>query len=77
MVSTPESLMLPPGFETKITCEMNIPPDKFQWKFYPLPPEEASNPKAFINLTSTNFKTPPAHLVLLQKGKSSLTLQVL
>ncbi|RZC36440.1 interference hedgehog-like [Asbolus verrucosus] len=61
MVTEAEFITVPIDFETKLQCQMNIEPDKFQWKFYPLSTKDAFNPKAVINLTSSNFEFVPIH----------------
>lgn len=50
MVTSPPSMQMPLYDETVLTCEMNISPDRFRWRYYPLGDREASNPKAHVNL---------------------------
>lgn len=74
MISTPEPIVLSYGFETRLTCEMNIRPDKFQWKFYPS--NEPYNPKALIDLGNGTFHLIPENTYVNQGRKSSLTVLV-
>lgn len=76
MVTRPESRIVPFDFDTKLLCEMNIEPDKFLWKFYPLNSRDAFNPKAVINLSSTNFVNIPVDKNPAKKKQSDLTIQV-
>ncbi|CAH0560050.1 unnamed protein product [Brassicogethes aeneus] len=57
MVSKAETISLEPQYETKLTCEMNIEPDKFQWKFYPT--SDYYNPKTEIDLSTSNYRLKP------------------
>ncbi|XP_063911285.1 interference hedgehog-like isoform X3 [Zophobas morio] len=77
MVSKAHSIAVSINFETKLECEMNIQPDNFQWKFYPLNKKEAYNPKARISLTTSTFQfVPPSKYENTNAKKMSLlTLQ--
>jgi hypothetical protein len=75
MLTKPESLTVSINFETKLECVMNILPDKFQWKFYPLDKKDSFNPKAPLSLTNSKFRIIPADKYEPQKKMSSLTLQ--
>lgn len=74
MVTVPEPIALPYGFETRLTCEMNIQPDRFQWKFYPT--NEPYNPKALIDLGNGTFHLIPENKYTNQGRKSLLSLLV-
>ncbi|CAH1098676.1 unnamed protein product [Psylliodes chrysocephalus] len=74
MVSDPEPIALPIGFETLLTCEMNIEPDKFEWKFYPT--NDPYDPNAFINLSNSTFQIISEDRYTKQRKKSGLTLRV-
>ncbi|CAH1174054.1 unnamed protein product [Phaedon cochleariae] len=75
MVSVPEPISLPIGFETMLTCEMDIEPDKFQWKFYPT--DEPYNADAYIDLSNGTYELLPPHRSFASgRKKSALTLQV-
>lgn len=76
MLTKPESLTVSINFETKLECVMNILPDKFQWKFYPLDKKDSFNPKAPLSLTNSKYRIIPADKYEPQKKMSSLTLQV-
>ncbi|CAG9864415.1 unnamed protein product [Phyllotreta striolata] len=73
MVSDPEPIALPLGFTTLMTCEMDIEPDKFEWKFYPT--DDPYDPDAFVDLSSPAFRMIPQGYTK-QRKKSLLTLQV-
>ncbi|XP_030767144.1 interference hedgehog-like isoform X2 [Sitophilus oryzae] len=74
VVSKPESLVLSAGYETSLSCEMNIPPDRFQWKFYPL--DNPYDSQALINLSSDNFKIIPQDRYRVNKKKSELQIEL-
>ncbi|CAG9763006.1 unnamed protein product [Ceutorhynchus assimilis] len=57
LISKPESLTLARGYETLLTCEMNIEPDKFQWKFYPS--DEPYNSRANLLLSNASYSLIP------------------
>lgn len=74
MLTTPEPITLPYGFKTRLTCEMNIRPDRFMWKFYPS--TEPYNPKALIDLSNGPFQLIPESNFTNQGRKSVLNLLV-
>ncbi|KAJ8927158.1 hypothetical protein NQ314_020431 [Rhamnusium bicolor] len=74
MVTIPEPISVPFGFKTLLPCEMNIEPDRFQWKFYPT--DDPYNPNAIINLSNTTFQLVPEEKYTKQRKKSALRLQV-
>ncbi|KAG5882564.1 hypothetical protein JTB14_011765 [Gonioctena quinquepunctata] len=75
MVSDPEPISLPTGFETLLTCEMDIDPDKFEWKFYPS--NDPYNPHTYIDLTNGTFRMVEENrFKKTSKKKSALSLQV-
>lgn len=74
MVTVPGSISLPHGFETNLTCEMNIQPDRFQWKFYPS--NEPYNPKALIDLGNGRYHLIPENKFTKHGRKSLFTLSV-
>lgn len=74
MVTVPERIALPYGFETTLSCEMNIQPDRFQWKFYPS--MKPYDPKAFIDLGNGTFHLIQENNYTNQGRKSSLNLLV-
>lgn len=76
MVTNAESITVPLEFETKLQCVMNIEPDKFQWKFYPLEDKDVYNPQAFISLTKGSYVLIPPNDYTTQRHQSDLTLQV-
>ncbi|KAL3267033.1 hypothetical protein HHI36_011175 [Cryptolaemus montrouzieri] len=55
MVKTPENVILPVDYETQLTCQMNIEPDKFLWKFYPFSNQDVFNSKAVLDLNKATF----------------------
>ncbi|XP_045478702.1 interference hedgehog-like isoform X2 [Harmonia axyridis] len=55
MVNEPENVILPIDFETQLTCNMNIEPDKFLWKFYPFSNKDMYNSKAIIDLNTAPY----------------------
>lgn len=80
MVSKPEQITLALTYETRLTCEMNIEPDKFEWKIYPT--TDYYNPMADIHLNTSNFHVKPDFKELRserhnrQRKKSYLTIKV-
>ncbi|KAJ8938581.1 hypothetical protein NQ318_013635 [Aromia moschata] len=58
MAVRPERISLSMGFETMLTCEMKIEPDRFQWKFYPT--DDPYNPNVPIDLSNATFQFVPA-----------------
>ncbi|XP_050304096.1 brother of CDO-like isoform X2 [Anthonomus grandis grandis] len=74
LVSKPESLILPRGYETLLSCEMNIQPDKFQWKFYPS--SDPYNSKVNIFLSNDSFKLIPEDRYRVTRKKSELSIKV-
>uniref|UniRef100_A0A6P7FCX6 Interference hedgehog n=1 Tax=Diabrotica virgifera virgifera TaxID=50390 RepID=A0A6P7FCX6_DIAVI len=74
MVSDPEPIALPINFETVLTCEMNIEPDKFEWKFYPT--DDPYNPNAYIDLSNSTFHLVPEGRYNKQRKKSAMKIQV-
>ncbi|KAJ8912662.1 hypothetical protein NQ315_012738 [Exocentrus adspersus] len=74
MVRVPEPISVALGFHTLLTCEMNIDPDKFQWKFYPA--DQPFNPNVVINLSNATFHLIPEEKFTKQRKKSALTVQV-
>ncbi|KAB0799541.1 hypothetical protein PPYR_07421 [Photinus pyralis] len=75
MVTSPESVVMPINDETELTCEMNLSPDKFQWKHYPLNIEDAFNPKASIILGSAHYLDLPATMFTSDKKVSTLKIK--
>ncbi|XP_049826185.1 interference hedgehog-like isoform X2 [Aethina tumida] len=79
MVSKPEQITLALTYETRLTCEMNIEPDKFEWKIYPT--TDYYNPMADIHLNTSNFHVKPDFKELRserhnrQRKKSYLTIK--
>ncbi|XP_023017574.2 interference hedgehog isoform X2 [Leptinotarsa decemlineata] len=75
IVSESEPISLPKGFETLLTCETEIDPDKFEWKFYPT--DDPYNPNAYVDLTNGSFHmVSPSRFKTVGKNKSALSLQV-
>ncbi|XP_057651009.1 interference hedgehog-like isoform X2 [Diorhabda carinulata] len=74
MVSNPEPIAFPEGFETALTCDMNIEPDKFEWKFYPT--DSPYNSNAFIDLSNSTFHLISENRYNKQRKKSTLMIQV-
>lgn len=74
MINSPTSIIMPINDETVLTCEMNINPDKFQWRYYPLGAKEASNVKAQINLAKNLVIDIPTHKE--DKKRSTLSIKV-
>lgn len=74
MITIPEPISVSFGFDTLLTCEMNIEPDKFQWKFYPT--DDPFNPNSVINLSNSTFHLVREEKYTRQRKKSSLTVQV-
>ncbi|XP_018572670.1 interference hedgehog isoform X3 [Anoplophora glabripennis] len=74
MVTNPEPISVSFGFDTLLTCEMNIEPDRFQWKFYPT--DEPYSLNNAINLSNATFHLIPEEKYTKQRKKSSLTVQV-
>lgn len=74
MLTVPEPIALPHGSQTTLTCEMNIHPDRFQWKFYPS--NEPYNYKTLIDLANGTFQLIPENKYTNQGRKSVLTLLV-
>lgn len=75
MVTSPESVVMPINDETVLTCEMNLLPDKFQWKHYPLNVQDASNPKAPIILGTAHAVDLPASMFTIDKKVSTLKIK--
>ncbi|XP_008192347.1 interference hedgehog isoform X1 [Tribolium castaneum] len=76
MVTKADLITVPLNFDTSIVCTMNIVPDNFQWKFYPLSRRQASNPKAHISLTHSHFEIiDERKYEITQKKTSTLNLQ--
>ncbi|XP_044255166.1 interference hedgehog-like isoform X3 [Tribolium madens] len=77
MVTKADLITVPINFDTSIVCTMNIIPDNFQWKFYPLSRKQASNPKAHISLTHSHYEFVDANKYenTLSKKTSTLNLQ--
>ncbi|KAF5288823.1 hypothetical protein FQR65_LT11938 [Abscondita terminalis] len=75
MVTSPESVVMPINDETVLTCEMNLLPDKFQWKHYPLNIRDASNPKAAIILGTAYAIDLPATMFTSDKKVSTLKIK--
>ncbi|XP_076252429.1 interference hedgehog-like isoform X2 [Rhynchophorus ferrugineus] len=73
MLNKPESIVFDVGYQTTLSCEMNIEADKFQWKFYPL--ERPYDSKAVVNLNSANFKMIAQDKFKTNKRKSELNIQ--
>lgn len=57
MIRSPDSVAMPLNDETTLTCEMNLKPDNFTWRHYPL--LNASDPSAPINFGSAPFAELP------------------
>lgn len=74
MVTVPEPRTLPFGFEAPLTCEMNIQPDRFQWKFFPS--SQPYNSKAHIDLGNGTFHIIADNKYTNQGRQSLLTLLV-
>ncbi|XP_060531354.1 interference hedgehog-like isoform X2 [Cylas formicarius] len=74
MVTTPESIVVDINYATALVCEMNIEPDKFEWKFYPS--NEPYNSKTDINLSSAKFGLLPKDNFKVHKRKSILEVHV-
>lgn len=74
MITIPEPISVSFGFDTLLTCEMNIDPDKFQWKFYPT--DDPFNPNSVINLSNSSFHLVREEKYTKQRKRSSLTVQV-
>ncbi|KAJ8973936.1 hypothetical protein NQ317_002440 [Molorchus minor] len=70
----PERIFLSLGFETLLTCEMKIEPDKFQWKFYPT--DDPFNPNAPVDLNNATFHFVPEEKYTKQRMRSALSLRV-
>ncbi|KAF5302874.1 hypothetical protein FQA39_LY02054 [Lamprigera yunnana] len=75
MVASPESVVMPINDETVLTCEMNLLPDKFQWKHYPLGIQDASNPKIPIILGNAHFVDLPATMFTSDKKVSTIKIK--
>lgn len=75
MVTKADYITVPINFDTTIVCTMNIAPDDFQWKFYPLSERDASNPKAHISLTNSNYEFINSSKYENNKKTSTLNLQ--
>lgn len=74
MMNSPENVILPIDFETRLTCQMNIEPDKFLWKFYPFSDKDMYNSKAVIDLnTAPYILINPDHV---EDRKSFLNVKV-
>ncbi|XP_017787344.1 PREDICTED: interference hedgehog-like isoform X2 [Nicrophorus vespilloides] len=74
-ISSPTSIALPLNDETILICEMNIVPDKFEWRFYKLDESQVSNPNALLNLTRDYVELPPKRFTN-DKKKSTLTIKL-
>ncbi|KAH1020884.1 hypothetical protein HUJ04_010476 [Dendroctonus ponderosae] len=72
LVSQPVSMSLPIGYDTSLLCEMNIVPDKFEWKFYPT--DEPYNKAANIILSKASYRL--IHEFRPNKKKSELLVPV-
>ncbi|XP_066254583.1 interference hedgehog isoform X1 [Euwallacea similis] len=70
----PERVILPAGFETVLTCDMNIEPDQFQWKFYPS--TELYNGNANIQLSNPGYRLIPENVYSIKGDKSVLPLKL-
>ncbi|XP_044748599.1 interference hedgehog-like [Coccinella septempunctata] len=74
MVNSPENVILPINFETRLTCQMNIEPDKFLWKFYPFSDKDMYNSRATIDLNTASYiLINPDHI---EDRKSFLNVKV-
>lgn len=76
MVTSPESVVMPINDETILTCEMNLLPDRFQWRHYPVKSEDASRPKPLINLGTAYFVDIASSMYSLDKKISKLKIKV-
>lgn len=76
MVTAPESVAMPINDETILTCEMNLQPDKFQWRYYPLPAHEATNPKLPITIGTAYSVEIPSNMYTIEKKTSTLKVKV-
>ncbi|ENN80958.1 hypothetical protein YQE_02632, partial [Dendroctonus ponderosae] len=65
-------MSLPIGYDTSLLCEMNIVPDKFEWKFYPT--DEPYNKAANIILSKASYRL--IHEFRPNKKKSELLVPV-
>ncbi|KAL1489869.1 hypothetical protein ABEB36_013797 [Hypothenemus hampei] len=74
LVNQPQLLVLPQGYETLLSCEMNIEPDMFQWKFYQS--IELYNSKPNILLSNGSFQLIPEKKFRVNRKKSELSIQV-
>lgn len=76
MVTSPESVVMPINDETVLTCGMNLMPDRFQWRHYPLNINEASNPKSLIYLKTAHAVDLPSNMYTSEKKTSTLRIRV-
>lgn len=71
MVSTPEPVAMPLGDETTLICELNLKPDNFTWRHYPL-----LNPRLPINLATSPYRELPRQQHKEERKRSELRISV-
>lgn len=73
MVKSPEPIAAPLNDEATLECEMNIRPDKFRWRHFPLINNSNDSPQ--IIDTGRAIEVPPSHYTFSGK-KSTLLVDV-
>lgn len=65
---------MPLDDETTLICEINVPPDNFTWRFYPI--LDSSKPNEPLNLGTARYVEIPHSNYTHEKGISSLVVNV-
>lgn len=73
MVNSPENVIVPTDYETQLLCEMNIPPDKFLWLYYPLENKDRYNSNAILDLNKKSYILNPSQA---EDSKSVIKVKV-
>lgn len=71
MVSTPEPVAMPLYDETTLICELNLKPDNFTWRHYPI-----QDPRVPINLSKSPFRELPREQHKEERKRSELRISV-
>ncbi|XP_018333733.1 interference hedgehog isoform X3 [Agrilus planipennis] len=75
MVTSPESVVMPINDETSLICEMNLQPDRFEWRHYPFNSVDVSNPRAHISLSTSPYINLPQEMFTNEKKTSTLKIK--
>lgn len=71
MLSTPEPVAMPLYDETTLICELNLKPDNFTWRHYPI-----EDPRLPINLAKSPYRELPREQHKEERKRSELRISV-